>query len=515
MLITETYRALNRQLHAKEPTYGISGSRYVDLVKPLSEVMQTRDILDYGCGKRTLERDLGFAIANYDPAIKGCEGTPSPADLVVCTDVLEHVEPDLLGNVLADLARVTKREIIISVSLVPAKKSLADGRNAHLIVESSDWWVEKLNKVFIGQRWFLTLGEANLVFIGRSWSEEGEEPEDRRKVLEGLGPVAQVKTVVNKSVYTDEQRCANIRSTMLRCLPTVTPLKPHKNTMVLVCSGPSLMETMDELRKETGDIWTVSGAHSLLIENGIIPKAHVESDPKPIVAQRLGAPHKAVSYFLASSCDRALFNLLHGHEVFTFHVTASAAESQLIASMDRKAFTIDGGTNVGMSALGLGSCIGYRDFVIYGLDCSFKASDEVINWDPTKELPDDIRERINFHARLQPDERQQTIRVRVGDRPFITSPQMLQCVQDFVNIRLWGGHTFRLRGDGFLKNFIVHAETYPNGEQRSAASVHRLRPTPARSVPSTGQLDYQSRFKARLGNPPRPVHPAPEKTGTD
>jgi len=134
------------------PEYGTSGrnDRYIKATYRLVEATRSTDILDYGCGKRTLEEALGFPIANYDPAIPGLDGTPEPHDLVVCTDVLEHIEPECLDDVLADIRRCTKLSAFVSICLAPSLKVLADGRNAHLILESKEWWLKKLKSAGFG-----------------------------------------------------------------------------------------------------------------------------------------------------------------------------------------------------------------------------------------------------------------------------------------------------------------------------------------------------------------------------
>lgn len=100
--------------------------------------------MDYGCGKRTLEEALGFPIANYDPAVEGLDATNEPHDIVACTDVLEHIEPDLLVGVLADIRRCTKKAAFLLIATRPAKKYLEDGRNAHLIQRDAKWWLGRL-----------------------------------------------------------------------------------------------------------------------------------------------------------------------------------------------------------------------------------------------------------------------------------------------------------------------------------------------------------------------------------
>jgi hypothetical protein len=141
--ITPEYRELNRKLH-EHADYGISGESYAPFVMGACKLADSREILDYGCGKRTLEKALGFPIQNYDPCIEGLDAAPAPRDVVVCTDVLEHIEPECLDDVLDDLKRVTRRVGVFVIATRPAAKNLPDGRNAHLIQQPESWWIERL-----------------------------------------------------------------------------------------------------------------------------------------------------------------------------------------------------------------------------------------------------------------------------------------------------------------------------------------------------------------------------------
>ena len=145
--ISPEYIELNRKLHLN-PVYGIGGRKRKDTVLKLSETMGTKSILDYGCGKGSLAQSLPFPIWEYDPAIEGKNGVPRPAELVVCFDVLEHVEPDYLDNVLGDLVRCTNKCLFAIIDSGPADKELPDGRNAHLIQKDKDWWTAKLGQYF-------------------------------------------------------------------------------------------------------------------------------------------------------------------------------------------------------------------------------------------------------------------------------------------------------------------------------------------------------------------------------
>lgn len=151
MLITPEYRELNTELHARSSNYGTSGHKWADKVLNLAGQVEAKTVLDYGCGRGTLLKalrdkygNLPFDFIEYDPAIPEKSEKPVRADLVVCGDVLEHIEPDCLYAVLDDIRSIARLAVFLVVSTVPAAKHLADGRNAHLIVEPIEWWLPKL-----------------------------------------------------------------------------------------------------------------------------------------------------------------------------------------------------------------------------------------------------------------------------------------------------------------------------------------------------------------------------------
>lgn len=162
--ITPSYAKLNADLHASNLAYGVGGGRHAEMVAKMAESMKAESVLDYGCGKGMLAKALKFPIWEYDPAIPEKSTPPRPADLVVCTDVLEHVEPETLDAVMRDLKRVTLKVALVVVHTGPAAKFLADGRNAHLIQKPGKWWERKLRKRFdvnkswtVGAEWWAVL----------------------------------------------------------------------------------------------------------------------------------------------------------------------------------------------------------------------------------------------------------------------------------------------------------------------------------------------------------------------
>lgn len=148
-LISDDYAALNRKLHEERADYGTSGQKWAKQVEEIAALLNTTSILDYGSGKGTLAAALpDLPIREYDPAVPGKDADPAPADFVVCTDVLEHIEPERLKAVLGHIRRLAGKMVMLTIDTGAAGKTLPDGRNAHLIQKDARWWLQKINDRF-------------------------------------------------------------------------------------------------------------------------------------------------------------------------------------------------------------------------------------------------------------------------------------------------------------------------------------------------------------------------------
>ncbi len=150
--ISDEYLRLQQELH-KNPNYGVASLHFAPIVADVIRQSGVRSVSDYGAGKKNLLKGLGeaglsgFEYLPYDPAFPEY-GPPRPAELVCCIDVLEHIEPDRLESVLKELHAITTGLGFFSVHMGPAGKTLADGRNAHLIQKPSSWWLLRLAQYF-------------------------------------------------------------------------------------------------------------------------------------------------------------------------------------------------------------------------------------------------------------------------------------------------------------------------------------------------------------------------------
>jgi hypothetical protein len=148
-LISSDYLKSQRIMHANPRGYGGRGYVWTSTVLQVSDRYKATSILDYGCGQGTLMHAIRLVSPNtscreYDPAIAGKDSRPEFADMVVCTDVLEHIEPDHLDAVLAHIRGLARKVVFFVVATRPANKILPNGDNAHLIIEEDVWWQARI-----------------------------------------------------------------------------------------------------------------------------------------------------------------------------------------------------------------------------------------------------------------------------------------------------------------------------------------------------------------------------------
>jgi SAM-dependent methyltransferase len=142
MTVSEEYQAQLRGLHAT-PGWG-SSAGIPEMAQRCIAQFAPASVLDFGCGKGNVTRSLrarypGIAVSGYDP-MDPATSLPEEVDMVFSKDVLEHVEPERLEAVLSDLWRRTRKVQYHLIACHKAIHYLPDGRNAHLIIETADWW---------------------------------------------------------------------------------------------------------------------------------------------------------------------------------------------------------------------------------------------------------------------------------------------------------------------------------------------------------------------------------------
>lgn len=147
-MISESYKKQLQHIHESSP-FG-KRSKIPKHLDGFIDFTNPKTILDFGCGKgrlveRLKEQYPDKIVTGYDPGNKEFDKhlhDQTYVDMLISSDVLEHVEPEYIDQTLKYLS-TKSRYIYHLIALSPAKLILPDGRNAHLILESKEWWRDK------------------------------------------------------------------------------------------------------------------------------------------------------------------------------------------------------------------------------------------------------------------------------------------------------------------------------------------------------------------------------------
>jgi hypothetical protein len=176
-LITEGYRRLQRDLHRRyEYDIGNSVPEALQLVRVLRPSERPVRLLDYGSGRGTLKRAIEadpvlaemIQVWEYDPTVKGCDIPPDRGShFVACLNVLDHVEPECLDDVLAHMALCTLETCIMVISMRTSSRIMKDGRQAHICLLPAEEWRAALERHFtVGLFWDRTRTSGDLLVLG-------------------------------------------------------------------------------------------------------------------------------------------------------------------------------------------------------------------------------------------------------------------------------------------------------------------------------------------------------------
>lgn len=142
---------------AQEAFVGREVCDYAASIRALLRLTRSRTVLDYGAGKGNQYRLRVAANGNiygglreywdadavtcYEPGQSATSQAPNHADdLVVCTDVLEHIPEQDLPWVINEIFGHALHAVFCSIAAYPAFARLPDGENAHVTIRPPPWW---------------------------------------------------------------------------------------------------------------------------------------------------------------------------------------------------------------------------------------------------------------------------------------------------------------------------------------------------------------------------------------
>lgn len=142
-----------RLLHEENYNYGSSSIELIEEVRLIIDYLKPKIVLDYGCGKGLLIKALldiypEIKFYGYDPSILEFEILPiERADLVINTDVLEHIPEDILPNVIEKISNISQY-VFFNLHHTKAQAVLPNGENAHCTIKDRRWYEELFRKYF-------------------------------------------------------------------------------------------------------------------------------------------------------------------------------------------------------------------------------------------------------------------------------------------------------------------------------------------------------------------------------
>ena len=149
-------------IHQEEGKFkGISLAPLVPTLIHLTKENNCKTLLDYGCGKalpydKNRCKEVGLlkpvqelcdinSFDLYDPAYK-------KYNVVVCTDVLEHISEQDIDYVLTEILSRSNKIVFLNISCQPALKHFKQGKfkgkNVHISVFEPSWWLKKIANIW-------------------------------------------------------------------------------------------------------------------------------------------------------------------------------------------------------------------------------------------------------------------------------------------------------------------------------------------------------------------------------
>lgn len=259
----------------------------------------------------------------------------------------------------------------------------------------------------------------------------------------GGNTAAELDSVANTDMETVRR---NVASACERDLPWLEINPAHDKHAVIVGGGPSLKDTIEEVkwRSSIGDtVISINGSGEFLYKQGIFADIQVVIDARKHNARFMN-PLWSKERYIASQCDSSVFDV-SGSRTTLFHMNTTGIESML--PEDREANLISSGTTVGLAALVIAYTQGYRTIHLHGFDSSYSE---------------------DHHAYPQPENDQDvTVEVSVGERTFKCASWMAVQAQQFQTLALQlaaEGVIITVAGDGLIPHLAHCMSQCSQGE---------------------------------------------------
>lgn len=353
------------------------------------------------------------------------------ADYGYCTDVMEHLPPEHVDQVLANIVTAA-RQVYFVVSTREDRLGRLVGEPLHLTVQPHAWWKEKLESVGFRVDFEKEYPEGS-EFWGSAYANGND--------FAAIG-----------SLNTDEQTISsNIWRNLQLGLQEISPHEVQPEARVILLAGGPSLNDFEQLIVEEGragtPIVTTNGTYNWLIERGIRPAAQVMLDARPFNRRFLAPLVAGCKYLICSQSDHETVSALPRDQTWIWH---SGGSELVKAELDawarqheagRQWWPVFGGTTVTSRAITLLAMLGFRQIEIYGWDSCLRDG--------------------AHHAYSQPENDSRHIfRIHVGGREFRCHPWMIVQANELTKLvrAIWGridDLKLCVHGDGLIAHMLA------------------------------------------------------------
>ena len=171
-LISEEYKKQITEYHNSRPWGGAVRGNSMMLNKYMM-ISGAKTILDYGAGRSDLLKEMNaqypnrqYIINEYEPGRPELAGDPPASDAVVSFDVMEHIEPNKVDNVIKHIYEKCNMWTYHKICLRAATGAFpGTEQNLHLTIKDGPWWLEKFSKYFIFLETLMNTGYVHFLAI--------------------------------------------------------------------------------------------------------------------------------------------------------------------------------------------------------------------------------------------------------------------------------------------------------------------------------------------------------------
>jgi len=353
------------------------------------------------------------------------EPLPVTAAYGYCTDVMEHIRPELVDKVIDNCLKAAQH-VFFQISTVDDSMGVLVGHKLHLSVHPFSWWLKKFRDRKCVIHWTKE-NVNNSMFYVTSWM-------DGKEVVELGIPNTEEEEIVANAKH-------NIKQGYLQ----VQPHPANTEEVMIVGGSPSVkgqLEKIKELRAKGVKLITINGAYKWCIDNGLTPSAMVMLDAREFNSRFTKPVVDDCKYFLASQCNPKAFEGLPKDRTYLWHTQAEFLNDELAKQFEAW-YPVPGGSTVLLRAIPLFRMLGFKRFHLFGCDSCLEENEH--------------------HAYEQKEnDKQLVIPVNVDGKIFSCNPWMMCQAQEFIEIVKMLGDEFELEiyGGGLLSYILETGASY-------------------------------------------------------